>query len=438
MFVYRSIRFLRDKGKMEEEQGDLSRWSRSRIRKFTHKIVLFHFLSFGVLLINRYDFLKADLIALKTFFIFMISSAVGIWIFLLIGRRLFKQGEQWILINIAFLTDIGFVMLYRLNADTAIKQLQWFAMGMVLLFFIPLTFRYVKRIDKFKWFYIGISIGLLLITALFGTEIYGAKNWLSIGGIQFQPSEFVKILFTFYLSTVFMQARYIEDLYIPALLIAVILIFLVLQRDLGSVLLYAMTLLVLMYISLNKKRFIFLFLGVGALGSFASYFVFSHIRRRIVAWWDPWRDVPNVGYQIAQGLFGIANGGWFGAGLTQGMPRKIPIVETDFIFAAICEEFGGLFGMGIIILFAIMVYKVLEISLQKTHPYFILLLTGSVSMIGLQMFIIVGGVIKLIPLTGITLPFISYGGSSMITNMIFMGLILYLTVHENPLEKEWE
>ena len=190
-----------------------------------------------------------------------------------------------------------------------------------------------------------------------------------------------------------------------------------------------MTFMVMLYIA-TSNEFLFL-LGMGAASAAAAvaYRLFSHVRVRVAAWKDPWADIDHGGYQIVSSLFAITTYGLLGSGLTKGMPKSVPVVESDCIFAAICEEFGVLFGAGIICIFIMLLYRGIRITLDCNRRYYSLLAVGITVMLAFQAFVIIGGVIKFIPLTGVTLPLVSYGGTSVLVSLMMLGILQWVCVY---------
>ena len=231
-----------------------------------------------------------------------------------------------------------------------------------------------------------------------------------------------------------------KKMVLPVLIAAGYVLCLVLQRDLGGALIYFLTTLTLIYVATNNVYIYMLGIGSGGLAVVVGYKLFAHVRARVEAWRNPWKDISGTGYQIVQGLFAIGTWGWFGSGLTRGYPNKIPIVTSDFIFAAICEEFGNLFAIGVILLYLLLILYGIRIVLRVHNEFLILVGVGLINMIGIQVILIIGGVIKLIPLTGVTLPFISYGGSSMLMSVFMIGLLQYIAdyMHEDKLDDSYE
>ena len=273
--------------------------------------------------------------------------------------------------------------------------------------------------------YILMALGciLLLLPIIFGKEIFGARNWISIKGYNIQPSEFVKIILIFVYALWFREDNKFRD-HLPAYIFTGLTVLLVvLQRDLGAALLYFYIFIFVYYVATSDWIMVLLAGGAATLGSIMSYHLFSHIRVRVEAWKNPWRDIENKGYQIAHSLMAISSGGLIGTGLGLGSPQVVPAFKTDFIFATICEEFGIIAGFCVIGLYAMIAIRGVSIALRSKEPYKALLAFGATVALTLQAFTIIGGVIKMIPLTGVTMPFVSYGGSSMVTSLALVGVL---------------
>ena len=304
----------------------------------------------------------------------------------------------------------------------------------------------IKRWNKYTLLYLGVSLTLYLATLIFGTSIGGSKNWITISGFGFQPSEIIKILFVFFIASYYSNIeKYKKKFKAKTSLIFMAISysymgFLFLQKEVGTAVLLFLVFNVLFYVYEENRKLISLnFIGAIVM-SVVGYLVFNHVRIRVDIWLNPWKDVAGRGYQIAQSLFAIGEGGLFGTGIGLGYPDFIPEVHTDFIFSAICEEMGLFAGIGVIMLFMIMVYRGVKIALEQHNIFYRILSLGITATIGFQAFIILGGVISMIPLTGITLPFISYGGSSLISGFISLAILQVaseeLDIEEEELENE--
>ncbi|OQB13863.1 MAG: Lipid II flippase FtsW [Firmicutes bacterium ADurb.Bin193] len=339
-----------------------------------------------------------------------------------------RLGDEYFFLIVSMLVTIGVVMLCRINYALGIMQVGWYLLSICVFYTVYALYRYINIWHHFKWLYVGVSVLLFVVTQIFGETINGSKNWIIIGSQSFQPSEIIKILFVMYLACLFTQERdkklfNISERYIAAFFTYIFMGFLILQREWGITLLFFVTYITLMYIYEDNKRLIALNLTAAALVGLVGASRLHHIQVRIQSWLNPWGDISNTGYQITQSLFAIAAGGFFGRGIGLGNPEFIPEVHSDFIFSAICEEMGIFGGAAVILLYFIFVYRGLKVALVLPDCFDKWIALGITIMFGFQTFIIVGGVIKLIPLTGITLPFVSYGGSSLVTSFISLGIL---------------
>jgi cell division protein FtsW (lipid II flippase) len=350
---------------------------------------------------------------------------LGILVILLLVYRIRKKQEQLFIIQIVlFLLDVGYIMLERLNPALAAKHMIWTAIGSLALLMIDLIGkRFLKQ--SFQYIYLLFFIGGMLLPFAFGVTANGAMNWVDIGGFTFQPSEIGKLLLVLFLAAIFSRQKVgKKEILFSGGVVAFSLIFLVLQTDLGGAFLYYVTFLWMLLIATQKP--ILPFGGVigGGIAGVIGYELFSHVRVRVHNWLDPWQDVSGRGYQVVQGLFAMGTWGWFGSGLTRGIPQRIPYASTDYIFAAICEEFGNLFAILLLALYMGLIIYIFKIALMQKNAFYKMAAAGIGIILGIQILMIVGGVLKIIPLTGVTLPFISYGGSSLLTSCAMIGLIL--------------
>ncbi len=387
-------------------------------------IVMMHLVAFLILSYQR----ETHLFAWQVLLFGAVSLA-----FLLIAvqllDRFYYEGCPLIWTGMLFLIDVSLIMLHRLSPATAQKQLLWFAVGLVSMLALPYMLRLIPRFEIFEWAYIIVCYGLLLSTQIFGIEQYGSRNWLSIGGITFQPSELAKFLFVFYLASVFRKRVEWRSFLVTGILSAGVVMLLVLQKDLGAALIFFMTYMVMLYIATSNELLFFAGMGAASGAAMVAYRLFAHVRVRVAAWQNPWADIDHGGYQIVSALFAITTFGLFGSGLTKGMPNSIPVVESDCIFAAICEEFGVLFGAGVICIFIMLLYRGIRITLDCGRRYYSLLAVGIIVMLCFQAFVIIGGVIKFIPLTGVTLPLVSYGGTSVMVSLMMIGILQWVCVY---------
>jgi peptidoglycan glycosyltransferase len=281
-----------------------------------------------------------------------------------------------------------------------------------------------KRIRNYGWIYGIIGIVFLVLVLLIGTEKYGATSWLTVFGLfTIQPIEFVKLLFVFCIASLFVEGTGFKRVTLVTVIAGVTILALVLQKDLGGALIFFVTYIFILYAASGKRLYLLAGLAGGSLASWIAYRLFDHVKVRVMAWKSPFEYIDKEGYQIAQSLFAIGTGGWFGMGLYQGLPTTIPVVDSDFIFSSIAEELGGLFAICLILIYINCFLALINVSLKSNDNFYSLLCLGFAVMLGFQVFLSIGGVIKFIPSTGVTLPFISSGGSSIVA-MILMFMIV--------------
>ena len=351
---------------------------------------------------------------------------------------------------VTMLTGIGLVMIFRLTYNVegvenlATTQAIWILIGSFALLFIVLFFRNYHRIFEYKYLFALAAFALILLTFTpLGYEVNGARLWVDLGPVSFQPSEFARIALVVFFAGYLAEKRDVMKatsrsflgIQIPALkyfgpvaaVWALSLVLLVFEKDLGSSLLFFAVPLLMLYVATGRIAYLILGGLLFAAGSFLAYLLFGHVQLRVRTWLDPWQDPNGDGFQILQSLFNIADGGIFGTGLGAGFSQTIPEVHTDFIFATIANELGLMGATVILLAFLIFVYRGIKISMLATDDASKLLAFGLTSMFALQTLIIIGGATKAIPLTGITLPFVSYGGSSVVGNFILAAFLLVIS-----------
>jgi len=361
-------------------------------------------------------------------------------------RFLAPKSDPYLLPITALLSTLGIVLIYRINEDLALKQAMWLVVGLAAFLVALALLRNLSVLYRLRYVLGGLGILLLLVTVAVGREINGAKLWVDLGPISFQPGELAKVLLVVFFAAYLVDMREVLTVsthrvvgvplppfrYLAPLLgiWAFSMALMIFMKDLGTSLLFFGALLALLYVATGRFFYVLVGLVLFAAGAVLLYFVFPHVQVRVNVWLDPWRDVSGRGYQIVQSLFALAAGGLFGRGLGQGyliMPSGntiIPNLPTDFIFSAVGEELGLAGAVGIVLLYLIFTYRGLRVAVQTRSDFSRLLSTGLTTILALQAFLIMGGVIKLIPLTGITLPFVSYGGSSIVANFILLALLL--------------
>ncbi|WP_243120225.1 FtsW/RodA/SpoVE family cell cycle protein [Caloramator sp. E03] len=377
-------------------------------------MLMFILLSFSL---GKIDFLPI---------IFGISSCILIAYSNFIIKRFFPNGDKYILILSSFITQFGLVMIYRLNSQNpvrAIKQISYFTVGIAVYIFLVIFLPEIKKFERFKNTYIVIAILLLASTLFLGREIKGSRNWIQIGSFSMQPSEIAKLFLIFYLASSIKYIKGFKDVLKLSIPVFICIGLLVIEKDLGAGLIFFGIFITMLYIGTSNFKYVLIGMLLFSVGVIASYFIFPHVRVRIDIWLDPFAYKTGKGYQICQSLFAIASGGLFGTGLGLGHPEFIPEVHNDFIFSAICEEFGLLGAIALIILYLLLIYRGLRNAVYAKDDYSRLVSVGISSMLAFQIFVVIGGVTKMIPMTGITLPFVSYGGSSMLLNFICLGIL---------------
>lgn len=372
------------------------------------------------------------------YLVFYCIQVIAISIILFVYRHFYKKASQLVVNNMCMLLIIGFIMLTRLSFEKAVRQFEIFIIAVIVTTLIPMIIHRLTFLKKLTWFYAAAGIGSLALVAILGAVSYGAKLSISFGGFSIQPSEFVKISFVFFLACMLHEKTGFSQVLLTTIIAAIHVLILVLSRDLGGALILFVVYLVMVYVA-TRKLFYF---GAGLLGgsvaSVGAYYLFNHVRVRVAAWKDPLAVIDGAGFQISQSLFAIGTGGWFGLGLFQGMPDTIPVVEQDFMFSAISEEMGGIFAICLILVCACCFLMFLNIAMQIRNQFYKLLALGLGITYGFQVFLTIGGVIKFIPSTGVTLPLVSYGGSSLLSTLMIFSIIqgLYILREEEEDKNE--
>ena len=382
-------------------------------------ILLVHFL------MNLTVYLKTGEISAVIFYLVQLLFFA---IYVFISTHIYRNINRLLLNNTVFFMAYGLIMLERLDMGKAIKQFVIMVVAAALTLVIPYIID--KVWDLVRWRYVFAAIGILMqgIVLVIGATSYGAKMSISIAGFTFQASELVKITFILAVSGMLSCAESFRDIVYTSLVAGLHMLVLVLCKDLGSALIFFVAYLVILYIATNN--WLYLALGnVGmALAAVFSYFAFSHVRTRVFAWIDPWADIDNKGYQITQSLFAIGTGGFAGLGLFQGLPNKIPIVEKDFIISAISEEMGAITAICITLVCLGCFMQMMVIATYMKDSFYKYVAVGLAIEYIVQVFLTIGGAIKFIPSTGVTLPFVSYGGSSLVSAFIVFAIIQALYI----------
>ena len=386
-----------------------------------------HFVAFTVLYLQRTEL---------TLLLFYGAQALYLAAVLVLFRNLYPLASRLLINNMCMLICTGFIMITRLDYDKSIKQFKIAVISTVVALLIPIIIRKLRFITKMYWFYTLAGIGLLALVAIAATSTYGAKLSFNFGGISVQPSEFVKIIYVFAIAGLLTNAKDFKKLVIATALAAIHVLILVVSKDLGSAMIFFVTYLVMLFVSTRNPFLVLTGILAGSGAAVGAYFLFAHIRVRVQAWKDPFKDYQGGGYQICQSLFSISAGSWFGTGLCQGSPNAIPFVEQDFMFSAIAEELGTIFGICLILICMSCFIMFVNIAMQLSNRFYRLVAVGLGSTYAAQIFLTIGGGIKLIPMTGVTLPFVSYGGSSMLSTLIMFAVVQGLYMLQRDEEKK--
>ncbi len=354
-------------------------------------------------------------------------------------RRLAPEADGMLLPLAALLNGIGYVFIARLDADLAANQATWTAVGIAGFVATLVVVRRARDLERYRYTFLFIGLALLVSPLIpgIGRSIRGARIWVAFGPISFQPGEFAKIAFALFFASYLVEKRellsmatwprfrpVLPDLkHLGPVLLAwgVAIMVMTVQKDLGSSLLFFALFMTMLWVATGRLAYP---LGGAAMFGAAAYGAwtqFAHVQLRVEQWANPWDD---TGGQLVQTWYALAWGGLTGTGIGLGQPHKIPIVESDFIFAVIGEELGLLGGTAILVAYLLIVGAGLRVAHQAEHPFEKLLAAGLTALVGMQAFVILAGVIRLLPLTGVVLPFVSYGGSALVANYVLLALII--------------
>jgi cell division protein FtsW (lipid II flippase) len=331
-----------------------------------------------------------------------------------------------------------------------VRQVAWLGLGTLALLAVVLAPGDLRWLRRYRYTWLLVGLALLATTLVVGVNPsgFGARLWLGLGGIYFQPSELLKLLMLVFLASYLEGRREVllavearigrwrlpHPAYLGPMLLmwGFSMVLLIWQRDLGAALLFFGVFLAMLYAATGQGRYFLTGLVLLSVATIVGYRLFDHVALRVDAWWNPWQEAAGRSFQIVQSLLAFASGGVLGQGLGQGLPTAIPVVHTDFVFAAVGEEYGLMGALAVVGCFALLVSRAFHIALEARRPFDQLLAAGIGALFGLQALVIMGGTLRLIPLTGVTLPFVSYGGSSLLTSMIMVGLLLHISSRRLP------
>lgn len=395
------------------------------LRKQLAVIVLFLTLSFLVLFLKSKDFRMLFFYGEMLLYVGAIEIAY---------RLLYQKASMLLVNNMCMLLCIGLVILCRLNIEKAERQFMIVAAGSALALAVPVMIRKMRFLKKLTWAYAAVGVVALAAVFVLGRTTFGAK--LTLFGVQ--PSEFIKIIFVFFMASLLWKDSSFLQVARATVVAGAHVLILVMSRDLGSALVFFITYLVMIYVVTRNPVYFAGGMAGGAVASVIAYFLFGHVRQRVTAWKRPFSVYEQEGYQIVQSMFAIGTGSWFGMGLFQGSPQSIPVADEDFVFSAICEELGGAFAICLILICMSFFLMIVNISLQIKNPFYKLIALGLGTEYAFQVFLHIGGATKFIPMTGITLPLVSYGGSSALTTIIMLAIIQGLYILREDEDEELE
>ena len=321
------------------------------------------------------------------------------------------------------LLSLGFIILTRLDFSKAVKQLIIASVSLTLSFFVPTLIRHLSLLRRLKWLYVSLGLACLSVVLILGQVTNGSKIFYTVAGITIQPSEFVKVIFVFAVAALLYHKKRFSTYVVSAVIAALHVLILVASRDLGSALIFFVTYMAMLFVA--SKNYLYLAMGMlaGSGAAYAAGKLFTHVQVRVQAFLDPFSVIDKEGFQITQSLFAVACGGFWGTGLMKGVPEDIPYVESDFIFSAIAEEMGVIVAVCMLLVCVFCFLTFMKTAMVIRDSYYRLVAVGFGVMYIFQVFLTVGGGIKFIPLTGVTLPLVSYGGSSVLVSIVIFAIV---------------
>jgi cell division protein FtsW len=373
-----------------------------------------HLLGYFILYINNDEDVK--------YLMLYFGQLIYLFVVVAVHDIVYPKASRLLVNNMCMLISIGFIMIARLDFEQCVKQFIITCGSTVICFFIPWLIKKIKSFRNFSWAYCFTGLALLVFV-LFSSQVYGANLTLTVGSVSVQPSEFVKILYVMFIASMFNKSIDFKQTAITTAMAALHVVILVVSKDLGAALIFFIVYVCMLYVATKRPDYMLAGLVAGAAASVAAYKLFAHVRQRVSIWRNPWTTIDTSGYQICQSLFSIGMGSWFGFGLCQGMPDKIPVVQKDFMFSAIVEEFGVIFSVSLILICLNNLILMMNIASRCKTLFYRLVAVGLGVTYGFQVFLTVGGAMKMIPMTGVTLPFVSYGGSSVLSSLIIFAII---------------
>ena len=396
--------------------------------------------AYSLVALGRNSTLPADIVP------FLVQLLLLLLVAHIATRRLAGRADGTLLALAALLNGLGYVIIARLSSRLAVLQATWTLIGIAVYILTLLLVRRVESLARMKWTALLTGVVLLVLPFLpvIGRNINGSRIWIRVGTLSFQPGEMAKVALAIFLAAYLTERRELlatgtwrvgplrlpEPRHLGPLLLAWMLSIAIMvgQRDLGSSLLFLSLFVVLVWVATARLSYPVIAGALFGVGAYAAYVGrFGQVFDRVSIWLDPWKQSQGRGYQLVQSTFAFATGGVTGTGLGLGNPGRIPEAKNDFIFAAIGEELGLLGTTAVLIAFVLIIGSGLRIAVRAQRPFEKLLAAGLTTIIGLQAFVIIGGVIRVVPLTGVTLPFVSYGGSSLVANYVLLALLVRIS-----------
>lgn len=411
---------------------------RKKLNKQIGYVFIIHFLCYLTI------YLRMGSIKILIFYGAQIFVAV---LYMVIFHSIYKESSRLLTNNTAFMLLIGYTMLTRLDFDLALKQFIIATMALFITSFIPLIIYKWKSLKEYGVIY-GIAGIIFLLTVFIpgiGQSKYGSRNWISIGPLSLQPMEFVKIVFVFFVASMLVKAYSFKDIFINAVISACFMGVLVLEKDLGAAVIFYITYVCMVYLATSRPIFLIGGVGLGVGAVMGGYLLFKdtlfrHVMVRVEAWKDPFAYIDSGGYQVSQSLFAMGTGGYVGSGLCSGKANTIPVSESDFIFSAICEELGVIFGLALILVVISIFISFVNVAMKCRKPFYKYVTFGFAVIYIIQAMLNIGGVTKFIPSTGVTLPLVSYGVSSVLSTLIIFTIVqgVYVITNKEAIKNEKE
>lgn len=413
----------------------------SKKKKLNKQIIyvfMIHFLNYLIL------YLRMGTVKILIFYALQIFIAV---LYMIVFHSIYKESSRLLTNNTAFMLLIGYTMLTRLDFGLAVKQFLIASVALVVTALIPYIMVKFRSLKEYGILY-GI-VGLVTLLTVFipglGLSKYGSRNWIKLGPISVQPMEFVKIIFVFFVASMLVKASSFMDIVVNAIISAGFMGILVLEKDLGAAIIFYITYVCMVYLATSRTIFLVGGAGLGVAAVMLGYALFKdslfrHVMVRVEAWKDPFKYIDSGGYQVSQSLFALGTGGYTGSGLCMGKADKIPVSESDFIFSAICEEMGVIFGLALILVIISIFISFVNIAMKCRRPFYKYITFGFAVIYIIQSMLNLGGVTKFIPSTGVTLPLVSYGVSSVLSMLIIITIVqgVYVITNKEAIKNEKE